>query len=188
MNLATHQGFYRKTSALASELKTIENEVKQQEQQLISKVNHVVATVRDVSRKKPSKNPVDQYIQTNLEQISHLMSRWEGKVKSYQTNLEFRKDFGDSLLVFVYGKVKAGKSSLGNYIATAHSDPTPEWLETIKTKLHKPQFLKRYKIPSSVRLLTIVRALRLVQLKQPVVYKVFVFPALLGLIHLDCTR
>lgn len=142
MNLTTHKGFYRKTSDLASELKTIENEVKQQEQQLIKKVNHVVATVRDVSRKKPSKNPVDQYIQANLEQISHLMSQWEGKVKSYQTNLEFRKDFGDSLLVFVYGKVKAGKSSLGNYIATGHSDPTPEWFEIIKKKLHKPQFFK----------------------------------------------
>ncbi|MFW0992331.1 hypothetical protein ACEV84_09365 [Vibrio parahaemolyticus] len=142
MNLEAHQRFYSKTSALATELKAIENQTKQQEQELIRKIHHVVSTVKAVSQLNATNNPVEKFIQVNFEQIHALMAMWEKKVNSYQTNLEFRKDFGDSLLVFVYGKVKAGKSSLGNYIATGQSDPTPEWLESLDEKLHKPQFFK----------------------------------------------
>ncbi|HCM0864008.1 TPA: dynamin family protein [Vibrio parahaemolyticus] len=142
MNLDAHQLFYSKTSALATELKAIENQTKQQEQELIRKIHHVVSTVKAVSQLNTTNNPVEKFIQVNFEQIHALMAMWEKKVNSYQTNLEFRKDFGDSLLVFVYGKVKAGKSSLGNYIATGQSDPTPEWLESLDEKLHKPQFFK----------------------------------------------
>ncbi|HCH2795258.1 TPA: hypothetical protein NKT10_000973 [Vibrio parahaemolyticus] len=142
MNLEAHQRFYSKTSALATELKAIENQTKQQEQELIRKIHHVVSTVKAVSQLNATNNPVEKFIQVNFEQIHALMAMWEKKVNSYQTNLEFRKDFGDSLLVFVYGKVKAGKSSLGNYIATGQSDPTPEWLESLDKKLHKPQFFK----------------------------------------------
>ncbi|HCG5282818.1 TPA: dynamin family protein [Vibrio parahaemolyticus] len=142
MNLDAHQLFYSKTSALATELKAIENQTKQQEQELIRKIHHVVSTVKAVSQLNTTNNPVEKFIQVNFEQIHALMAMWEEKVNSYQTNLEFRKDFGDSLLVFVYGKVKAGKSSLGNYIATGQSDPTPEWLESLDEKLHKPQFFK----------------------------------------------
>lgn len=142
MNLEAHQRFYSKTSALATELKAIENQTKQQEQELIRKIHHVVSTVKAVSQLNATNNPVEKFIQVHFEQIHALMAMWEKKVNSYQTNLEFRKDFGDSLLVFVYGKVKAGKSSLGNYIATGQSDPTPEWLESLDEKLHKPQFFK----------------------------------------------
>lgn len=142
MNLETHQRFYSKTSALATDLKAIENLTKQQEQELISKIHQVVSTVKTVSQVKTSNNPVEKFIQVNFEQIHALMAMWENKVNSYETNLEFRKDFGDSLLVFVYGKVKAGKSSLGNYIAAGQSDPTPEWLDSLDEKLPKPQFFK----------------------------------------------
>ncbi|MEZ9110925.1 MULTISPECIES: dynamin family protein [Vibrio] len=142
MNLDAHQRFYSKTSALATELKAIESQTKQQEQELIRKIHEVVSTVKTVSHLNVTNNPVEKFIQVNFEQIHALMAKWEYKVNSYQTNLEFRKDFGDSLLVFVYGKVKAGKSSLGNYIATGQSDPTPEWLESLDEKLHKPQFFK----------------------------------------------
>ncbi|MEZ9765621.1 hypothetical protein AB4278_22325 [Vibrio splendidus] len=142
MNLDAHQRFYCKTSALATELKAIESQTKQQEQELIRKIHDVVSTVKTVSHLNVTNNPVEKFIQVNFEQIHALMAKWEYKVNSYQTNLEFRKDFGDSLLVFVYGKVKAGKSSLGNYIATGQSDPTPEWLESLDEKLHKPQFFK----------------------------------------------
>ncbi|MCR9600055.1 dynamin family protein [Vibrio alginolyticus] len=142
MNLEAHQRFYSKTSALATELKAIENQTKQQEQELIRKIHHVVSTVKAVSQLNATNNPVEKFIQVNFEQIHAHMAMWEKKVNSYQTNLEFRKDFGDSLLVFVYGKVKAGKSSLGNFIATGQSDPTPEWLESLDEKLHKPQFFK----------------------------------------------
>ncbi|MEZ9170125.1 dynamin family protein [Vibrio cyclitrophicus] len=142
MNLDAHQRFYSKTSALATELKAIESQTKQQEQELIRKIHYVVSTVKAVSHLNVTNNPVEKFIQVNFEQIHALMAKWEYKVNSYQTNLKFRKDFGDSLLVFVYGKVKAGKSSLGNYIATGQSDPTPEWLESLDEKLHKPQFFK----------------------------------------------
>ncbi|MFA0158661.1 hypothetical protein [Vibrio sp. 10N.261.46.A3] len=142
MNLEAHQRFYSKTSALATELNAIENQTKQQEEELFSKIHNVVSTVKKVSKDTATNNPVEKFIQVNFQQIHALMAMWENKVNSYKTNLEFRKDFGDSLLVFVYGKVKAGKSSLGNYIATGQSDPTPEWLDSLDQRLPKPQFFK----------------------------------------------
>lgn len=52
--------------------------------------------------------------------------KWIEHVAAYETGAKFRKGFNDSLLVYVLGKVKAGKSSLGNYIAYGLSDPSKD--------------------------------------------------------------
>jgi len=61
---------------------------------------------------------------------------WENQVAARAKGTRFRKDFGDSLLVFIYGKVKSGKSSLGNYMAWGHSEPDA----SLKARVPHPHY------------------------------------------------
>lgn len=56
-------------------------------------------------------------------QLDGIFGAWEKQVDARAKGNRFREGFGDSLLVFIYGKVKSGKSSLGNYMAWGHSEP-----------------------------------------------------------------
>jgi hypothetical protein len=86
----------------------------------------------------------DNPLATAINNIAASLENWRGDIKRYQRNTEFREKFGDSLLVYVYGKVKAGKSSIGNYVAYGHGDPplsiidaaepTPEFFFEAATK------------------------------------------------------
>ena len=72
--------------------------------------------------------------------IAARLVEWQHRVEKHERNTEFRQDFGDSLLVFVYGKVKAGKSSLGNYVAYGSSDPDQQTVEAARNKGQAPDF------------------------------------------------
>jgi predicted GTPase len=56
-------------------------------------------------------------------ELACLVQSWLDRINKYDRNTAFRKGFTDSLVVFVLGKVKAGKSSLGNYMAYGRSNP-----------------------------------------------------------------
>lgn len=60
---------------------------------------------------------MEESLQDMRTQLSLHCDKWFARIEANKRNMEFRKDFGDSLLVYVYGKVKSGKSSLGNYVA-----------------------------------------------------------------------
>lgn len=140
-SLATHKIFYTQTTALAQEIKAIENEIKSKEQDLLSLIENVISEIkraRDIHTDASS--AVARLVDKSLDNISHVISEWEHKVKSYENGLEFREKLGDSLLVFVYGKVKAGKSSLGNYMVTGRSKPDPAWFKRLSKELHSPHF------------------------------------------------
>lgn len=72
---------------------------------------------------------IEDFAERCFESIEPALGRWLASIRRYELNTSFRKDFEDSLLVFVYGKVKAGKSSLGNYLAYGYRDPKPEQLD-----------------------------------------------------------
>lgn len=61
--------------------------------------------------------------------IDQTLKGWLTDIEQYDRNTSFRKDFEDSLLIFVYGKVKSGKSSLGNYLAYGHTAPNAQQLD-----------------------------------------------------------
>ena len=60
---------------------------------------------------------MEESMQDMRTQLSLHCDEWFARIEANKRNMEFRKDLGDSLLVYVYGKVKSGKSSLGNYVA-----------------------------------------------------------------------
>lgn len=85
------------------------------------------------SRLQKRRNDLDQMLDSNsplralgeglTKKLDGIFSAWEKQVAARAKGTRFREGFGDSLLVFIYGKVKSGKSSLGNYVAWGHSEP-----------------------------------------------------------------
>ncbi|NVZ11410.1 dynamin family protein [Allochromatium humboldtianum] len=82
-------------------------------------------------------NPLAIAVKNANKKIEASLKVWQEKIERYECNTEFRKNFGDSLLVYVYGKVKAGKSSIGNYVAYGHGDPDDAIIEA---GLPSPEF------------------------------------------------
>lgn len=58
-----------------------------------------------------------------IKRVKQVFHSWDEEINALDTHERLQKRLGDSLLIFVYGKVKAGKSSLGNYIARGTTTP-----------------------------------------------------------------
>lgn len=74
-------------------------------------------------------HPLRQLLEETVQKIKDVFSQWDAELANRETHAKFKERTADSLLVFVYGKVKAGKSSLGNYIAWGAPEPTQQVLE-----------------------------------------------------------
>ena len=85
-------------------------------------------------------NPLFQQIGKFRSILEETNQNWQKKITTQDTGVHFRAGFNDSLLVFVYGKVKSGKSSLGNYMAWGHTDPTDQQKSKIKKELQPVYF------------------------------------------------
>lgn len=96
----------------------------------------------DLSQMLDSDNPLRVLGEDLSRKLDGIFNTWERQVAARAKGTQFREGFGDSLLVFIYGKVKSGKSSLGNYMAWGHSEPDvsfkaraphPEYFSTERT-------------------------------------------------------
>ncbi|UCZ57124.1 50S ribosome-binding GTPase [Desulfurispirillum indicum] len=76
-------------------------------------------------------NPLAHVIVEYSKLLSHQFAEWRTQAEQYDRGTDFRKNHDDSLLVYVFGKVKSGKSSLGNYIAWGLHDPDPQQKKNI---------------------------------------------------------
>lgn len=79
--------------------------------------------LRSAQEKMPIDNPLCAQIDGFLSAVKATNAAWNKKISSRDKGIKFRSGLNDSLLVFVYGKVKSGKSSLGNYMAWGCTDP-----------------------------------------------------------------
>lgn len=59
-----------------------------------------------------------------IDSMDETRRSWNERIAGRDKGVKFREKFEDSLLVFVNGKVKSGKSSLGNYMAWGNTDPS----------------------------------------------------------------
>lgn len=87
-----------------------------------SNIEHTQALFGAVS----NDNPLHDLAQGLSERLADQFAVWQKQVDIRAKGAQFRENVNDSLLVFVYGKVKSGKSSLGNYVAWGHSEPTAQ--------------------------------------------------------------
>lgn len=82
----------------------------------------------------PPEHPFLSFARDCQRNLDERFEEWVRQIRSYERNTRFRSTFGDSLLIFVYGKVKAGKSSLGNYLAYGRTDPGPQLIADTRPK------------------------------------------------------
>lgn len=90
----------------------------------------------DLGNMIDSDNPLRVLGDDLTSRMEKIFDAWENQVAARAKGTRFRKDFGDSLLVFIYGKVKSGKSSLGNYMAWGHSEPDA----SLKARVPHPHY------------------------------------------------
>ncbi|WP_289048904.1 hypothetical protein [uncultured Psychrobacter sp.] len=88
-----------------------------------SNVNKQLTTAKN---KLAKNNPLSKQLIAFSEVIESTNNDWQNRIDKQDTGVRFREGFNDSLMVFVYGKVKSGKSSLGNYMAWGNTDPDSE--------------------------------------------------------------
>jgi len=88
--------------------------------------------LRNASDALPKSSPLSQSLSGFIKGLEAQDKAWEKELKHQANGLNFRSAFEDSLLVYIYGKVKSGKSSLGNYMAWGYTNPTPEQQQTQK--------------------------------------------------------
>lgn len=139
IELHAHQDFYRATRTLAEQFAVIQNEVKAAEQEVRGDCEALIKAVRQAGANLPQ-GPLQNSLAAYFAEADAVLDAWQKKVEHYDAGLELRARFDDSLLIFVYGKVKAGKSSLGNYLACGRTQPDAQWLESAATELPKPDF------------------------------------------------
>ena len=84
----------------------------------------IAKSLQNTQKSLVQTNPLQVPLSNFVETMAQTSREWDDKVAGRQKGVEFRQGFEDSLLVFVGGKVKSGKSSLGNYMAWGHTDPT----------------------------------------------------------------
>lgn len=95
---------------------------------LEEQVSHIAqaAKRRSVGGKLREDHPLLAHYAAMRSHIERECDEWVQNVRKNHRNSVFRDKFNDSMLVYVYGKVKSAKSSLGNFLAYGKHDPTPE--------------------------------------------------------------
>jgi predicted GTPase len=109
------QFFYQELAKLQQEFASIGDEAKQR----MDKMQALIAKLaNDIHQQRiDNKLPLAELLLANLASAKIAIAGFEQATQQHMFNTKFRDEFSDSLLVFVYGKVNAGKSSLGNLVA-----------------------------------------------------------------------
>lgn len=121
-------------AGVAQQFEQAKNRVTQQEQDFNARLVLLSTQLRQAGDESglDAKHPLTQQfagLQQNMQQATH---RWLADIAGQKKGTDFRERLGDPLLVFVYGKVKAGKSSLSNYMACGQSVPDADSLRLAK--------------------------------------------------------
>ena len=119
--LHSFKGLEKQFTSSLQEAQELEEAFDASRAKLVSSISeHLKKSQKDL----PANNPLQSSLENFAATMTETSREWNTKVAGRQKGVEFRQGFEDSLLVFVSGKVKSGKSSLGNYIAWGHTDPT----------------------------------------------------------------
>ncbi|WP_312548707.1 dynamin family protein [Massilia sp.] len=84
------------------------------------------ARLHEARERLATSSPIREQVLGFIDVMDATKTEWDAKVAGRNKGVEFRAGFEDSLLVFINGKVKSGKSSLGNYMAWGNTDPDEE--------------------------------------------------------------
>lgn len=97
---------------VAAQAEAKNQRLQQQLRDLGDRVAKTVSKHNQKSQKTMLADMLNAQISVAQATVSHFIQQADG----HQHNTKFRDEFNESVLVFIYGKVKAGKSSLGNFV------------------------------------------------------------------------
>ncbi len=130
--LATFGHLQQKFDQSLAQAKQQEQDFNQQCLDFQKKVaDHLIQAKTKFADNNPLATPIEGFISL----IEDTNAQWRKRIAQQVKGAKFREGLDDSLLVFVFGKVKSGKSSLGNYMAWGNTDPTPEQKNAIPKAL-----------------------------------------------------
>lgn len=99
----------------------------------------ILEKCKSVKQKIKDENELAKQMSEFIHMVEDLNNKWVSDLRARDKGLEFRAGYNDSLLVFVYGKVKSGKSSLGNYVAWGLTEPTQKDKDAVQEDL-RPRY------------------------------------------------
>ncbi len=131
--LSNSNDFLEKIKLLKKDLESFQNTLDQ-------KGKNIENTVNNLSNFKNSsnstKNKLDNLLEITFSVYYEDIRNFQNKIKEYKNGIEFIKHYEKSIIIFVFGKVKAGKSSLGNYILG--DDFRKNYKESLYNSIKKP--------------------------------------------------
>lgn len=111
--------FYDRLGALSTDFGQLaqQAEAKNQAlQKLLKSLEYNVGLTVRQQQSKAEKTVLADMLNQQIATVTQTVQAFVQQAQTHQHNTHFRDEFNDSVLVFIYGKVKAGKSSLGNFI------------------------------------------------------------------------
>lgn len=92
--------------------------VSNREQKILDLIGALADVVQhSTADKKCERDPLFKEIMRSFSEVSKSIAAWRERVEKVMKDREFIDRFDKALIVMVYGKVKAGKSTLGNFVS-----------------------------------------------------------------------
>lgn len=131
-------------------LKFCNNEVSNKRKELESLVENFSSKINSIkldSKLEKNNKEIASIFHSTLDNAKGKIEEWRKYFDNALENEKFRQELQDNFIVIVYGKVKAGKSTLGNFVA--ENANTKAEFEKVKynkkTKLYKFKKIKNFK-------------------------------------------
>ena len=111
--------FYNSLDKLSQKMESINNDIENKKRCIKSCLNEMSEQIEDISTAIPknSNKDIQMHCDFVVKNLKNSLKEWTKEFENIIEKEEFRNEFRDSFLVIIYGKVKAGKSSFGNFIA-----------------------------------------------------------------------
>lgn len=124
--------FYEQIKELNINALQVEDKYNQLEEKVnnfVSGLNSLMLNAKDYQEVKN----IEKTFNNIKENLSYSIQRWQSDFDQKQKHERFRDKLKNKFIVIIYGKVKAGKSTLGNFVANNNpSGVKPEKIEKIE--------------------------------------------------------
>jgi predicted GTPase len=112
--------FYNGLNKLTADFGEVTKQAETKNQQLnklIDELGQSIGKITNKQHKKAQKTTLFDLLNAQISLTENTVNSFVLQAQAHSHNTQFRDEFNDSVLIFIYGKVKAGKSSLGNFVA-----------------------------------------------------------------------
>lgn len=117
----TTNNFFEKLDKIHKDLENFSQNVNERRNVVFNKLVNFREQSLEISKKytqnKKALSVVEQILQQTIDDIQNNINEWHQQIENNKKGTEFMRTHEKYLVVMVFGSVKAGKSSLGNFFA-----------------------------------------------------------------------